>query len=159
MQNAICFCNNVSGLFHSIGIPCILSEWRLSLTVHQRVSRQFYSIMAINTHLFLLLIQSILKETYKNVKTVLNVLKYDQYNWEVIGDFKIITFLMGMQGGFTKYPCYLCPWYSRGTKTHYQKQVWSKREEFVDGENNVKNIPLINQKKFCCRPFTLNFVQ
>ena len=28
---------------------------------------------------------------------MLNVLKYDQYNWEVIGDFKMIAFLMGMQ--------------------------------------------------------------
>ena len=26
MQNAICFCNNVSGLFYSIGIPCISIE-------------------------------------------------------------------------------------------------------------------------------------
>ena len=41
-----------------------------------------------------------LKETYENVKTVLNVLKYDQYNWEVIGDFKTIASLMGMLGGF-----------------------------------------------------------
>ena len=39
-----------------------------------------------------------LKENYENVKTVLNVLKYDQYNWEVIGDLKMIAFLMGMQG-------------------------------------------------------------
>ena len=29
MQNAICFCNNVSELFYSIGIPCISCEWRL----------------------------------------------------------------------------------------------------------------------------------
>ena len=54
--------------------------------------------MATNTHLFLLLIQSILKETYKNIKTVLKVLTYDQYNWEVIGDFKMRAFLMEMLG-------------------------------------------------------------
>ena len=41
MQNAICFCNNVSGLFYSIGIPCILVNGVFLLTVHQRVSRQF----------------------------------------------------------------------------------------------------------------------
>ena len=50
----------------------------------------------------------LIKETYENVKPVLNALKYDQYNWEVIGDFKMIAFLMEMQGGFTKYPCKLC---------------------------------------------------
>ena len=65
MQNAICFSNNDSGHFYSTGIPCIPSEWRFLLTVHQRVSRQFYSRMATNTHLFLLLIQSILKKLTK----------------------------------------------------------------------------------------------
>ena len=35
------------------------------LTIHQRVSRQFYSIMATNIYVFLLLIQSILKKLTK----------------------------------------------------------------------------------------------
>ena len=83
---------------------------------------------------------------------MLNVLKYDQYNWEVIGDFKKIAFLMGMQGAFTKYLCYLCLWCSRDTKAQYQKQVRPKREEFVVGEKNVKNIPLINPKKVLLPP-------
>ena len=52
-----------------------------------------------------------------------------------------------MQGVFTKYPCYLCLWESRDTKAHYQKQVWPKCEEFVVGEKNVKNVPLIKPKK------------
>ena len=50
-------------------------------------------------------------------------MKYDQCNWEVIGDFKMIAFLMEMRGGLTKYPCYLCLWDSRDTKAHYQKQL------------------------------------
>ena len=57
-----------------------------------------------------------------------------------------------MQGGFTKYPRYFCFWNSRDTKAHYQKQVWPKREEFVVGEKNVKNIPLINPKKVLLPP-------
>ena len=107
--------------------------------------------MATNTHLALA--HSVhLKETYENVKTELNVLKYDQYNWEVNGDFKMMAFLMIMQGGFKKYPCYLCLWDSRDTKAHYQKQVWPTREEFVVGEKNVKNIRLINPKKVLLPP-------
>ena len=64
----------------------------------------------------------------------------------------MIAFLKGMQGGFTKYPCYLCLWDSRETKAHYQKHVWPKREEFVVREKNVKNIPLINPKKVLLLP-------
>ena len=152
MQNAICFCNNVSGLFYSIGIPCIPSEWRLFI---DSSSKSLKAVLLHNGNKYpsLPLAHSVhLKETYKNVKTVLNVLKYDQYNWEVIGDFKMIAFLMGMQGGFTKYLCYLCLWDSRDTKAHYQKQVWPKREEFVVGEKNIKNIPLINPKKVLLPP-------
>ena len=152
MQNAICFYNNVSGLFYSIGIPCIPSEWRLFI---DSSSKSLKAVLIHNGNKYpsLPLAHSVhLKETYENVKTVLNVLKYDQYNWEVIGNFKMIAFLMGMQGGFTKYLCYLCLRDSRDTKAHYQKQVWPKREEFVVGEKNVKNIPLINSKKVLLPP-------
>ena len=152
MQNAICFCNNVSGLFYSVGIPCIPSEWRLFI---DSLSKSLKAVLLHNgnKYPFLPLAHSVhLKETYEIVKTVLNVLNYDQYNWEVIGNLKMIAFLMGMQEGFTKYPCYLCLWDSRDTKAHYQKQVWPKREEFVVGEKNVKNIPLINPKKVLLPP-------
>ena len=102
MQDAICFCNNVSGLFYSIGIPCISREWRLFI---DSSSKSLKAVLLINGNKYpsLPLAHSVhLKETYKNVKTVLNVLKYDQYNWEVIDDFKMIAFLMGMQGGFSR---------------------------------------------------------
>ena len=64
----------------------------------------------------------------------------------------MMAFSMEMQGGFTKYPCYFCLWESRDTKAHYQKQVWPEHEELVVGEKNVKNIPLINQKKILLSP-------
>ena len=152
LQNAICFCNNVSGLFYSIGIPCIPSEWRLFI---DSSSKSLKAVLLHNGNKYpsLPLDYSVhLKETEENVKTVLNVLKYDQYNWEVIGDFKMIAFLMGMQRGFTKYPCYLSLWDSRDTKAHYRKQVWPEREEFVVAEKNVKNIPLINPKRVLLPP-------
>ena len=151
-QNAICFCNNVSELFYSIGIPCIPSEWRLFI---DSSLKSLKAVLLHNGNKYPTLPHAHLlhlKETYENVKTVLNVLKYDQYNCEVIGDFEMIAFLMGMQGDFTKYPCYLCLWDNRNTKDHYQKQVWPKREEFVVGVKNVKNIPLINQKKVLLPP-------
>ena len=87
MQNAICFCNDVSRLFYSIGIPCIPSEWRLFI---DSSSKSLKAVLIHNGNKYpsLPLAHSVhLKETYENVKTVLNVLKYDQHNWEVIGDF------------------------------------------------------------------------
>ena len=108
MQNAICFCNNVVGLFYSIKTPCIPNEWRLFIGSSSK-SCKAVLLHNGNKYRSLPFAHSVyLKETYENVKTVLNVLKYDQYNWEVIGEFKMIAFLMGMQEGFKKYLCYLC---------------------------------------------------
>ena len=38
-----------------------------------------------------------------SVTILLDAFKYAEYCWEVIGDFKIVAFLMGLQGGLTKY--------------------------------------------------------
>lgn len=39
-----------------------------------------------------------LSENYNSVKTFLDTLKYDEYGWQVIVYFKIVAFLMGLQG-------------------------------------------------------------
>lgn len=93
-----------------------------------------------------------LKENYDNVKKVLNALKYEQYGWEVIGDFKIVTFLMGLQGGYTKFPCFLCLWDSRNDSAHYSKREWPQRTEFTVGRNNVKWEPLVDPQKVLMPP-------
>lgn len=92
-----------------------------------------------------------LKE-YRNVKRLLNALKYEEYGWEVIGDFKMIAFLMSLQGRFTKFPCYLCLWDSRDTKTHYHERYWPKRTEFTMGKHNIKWEPLVDPRKVLMPP-------
>ncbi|QQP55830.1 Uncharacterized protein FKW44_000284 [Caligus rogercresseyi] len=42
----------------------------------------------------------------------------------------MLAFVMGLQGDFTKYPCYLCLWDSRDTVSHYLKRDWPQRTEF-----------------------------
>ncbi|KAL7868474.1 hypothetical protein SRHO_G00098580 [Serrasalmus rhombeus] len=88
-----------------------------------------------------------LKEEYTSVKMLLGALKYDEYGWEVIGDFKMVSFLMGLQDGFTKYPCFICLWDSRDTKAHYHRRDWPQRTEFTVGKNIVKWEPLVDPRK------------
>ena len=52
---------------------------------------------------------------------LLSALKYEDYGWEVTGVFKMVSFLMGPRGGFTKCPCFLCLWDSRDTSALSQK--------------------------------------
>lgn len=49
-----------------------------------------------------------LKEVYSSAKILPDILKYEEYDWGIIGDFNIIAFLMSVQSSFTQFSCYLC---------------------------------------------------
>ena len=80
-----------------------------------------------------------MKEKYENVKTLLNMIKYTSYNWELCGDFKISAFFLGQQGGYMKYSysCFLCLWNSRADDQHYSRKHWPLREELTPGAHNI----------------------
>ena len=94
-----------------------------------------------------------MKETYKNMKSILDKIKYAEYEWVICGDLKVLSILLGQQGGNTKYPCFLCLWWdSRAKQDHWIKREWLSREVFILGEKNIKNIPLVNKEKILLPP-------
>lgn len=114
-QDELCFCHNVTGVFEAIGITHNPKKWRLFI---DSSCRSLKAVLLHNGNMFppLPLAHSVyLKEEYRSIKILLGALKYEEYCWEVIRDFKMVAFLMGLQGSFTKYPCYLCLWDSRDT--------------------------------------------
>jgi hypothetical protein len=60
-----------------------------------------------------------LKETYENLQTVLEKIKYQEHEWSLCGDLKVSRILLGQQGGNTKFPCFLCEWDSRARDKHW----------------------------------------
>ena len=78
-----------------------------------------------------------MKEDYENVKQLLIKINYAQFKWYVCGNFKMLGFLLGLQGGYTKYSCCLCLWNSRADGEHYKKIHWPTREELTPGMYNV----------------------
>lgn len=93
-----------------------------------------------------------LKEDYSSVKLLLETFNYNKYGWEVIGEFKMVVFLMGLHGGFTKNPCFLCLWDSRNRAAHYQRKHWPPRTDTAVGAHNVKHEPLVNPQKILFPP-------
>ncbi|XP_062704623.1 uncharacterized protein LOC115265503 [Aedes albopictus] len=154
-EDGICFCRDIEGLFSEIGIPLIVRDWRLfidgsskSLKVvllHNRVKSEQYPSLPI-AHSILL------KESYATTKLLFNKIQYEKFGWEVIGDFKMIGFLIGLQGGYTKFPCFLCLWDSRDTENHYKIKNWEIRAQYKIGEKNVKNDPVVNMEKILMPP-------
>lgn len=90
-----------------------------------------------------------LKEKYEVVKYLLEKICYDQHEWLICVDLKMINFLLGQQSGFTKYPCFLCMWDSRDTAQHYTKKDWPVWEELVPCRaRNIINNPLVDKILF-----------
>ena len=144
--------HDIRGLFKAIGIPCNTFDWRLFI---DSSSRSLKAVLLHNTNKcpsipLALLVQ--MKENYENVKILHSVLKYVQYSWEVIGDFKIVAFLMELRGSFTKIPCYFCLWDSRNTSLHYKKGNWPPRSSYNIVAHNVKQTPLVEPKKVLLPP-------
>ena len=93
-----------------------------------------------------------MKEDYENVKQLLIKINHAQFKWYVCGDFKMLVFLLGLQGGYTKYSCFLCLWNSRVDGEHYEIIHWPTREELTPGIYNVMREPLKSPEKVLLPP-------
>lgn len=63
-----------------------------------------------------------------------------------------MTLILGLQGGYTKYPCFLCLWDSRADGQHYEQEEWPLRQNFRPGFHNVKYQPLVDPSKILLPP-------
>lgn len=148
----ICFCNDIAGLFEEIGQPYEPKEWRLFIdsskeslkAVLLHIGNKKPSIPighAVNT-----------KESYEAMVKLLHCIRYEQHKWKVCSDLKVVGMLCGMQGGYTKYCCFLCLWDSRDREQHYRKKQWPKRFIVRVGENNIKYVPLVKKEDIILPP-------
>jgi hypothetical protein len=81
------------------------------------------------------------KETFENMKNLLDKINYNKHCWNVCGDFKIIAILLGMQLGYTKYCYFICEWDSRAKDKHYSVKQWKIRHKLTPGDRNVVHDP------------------
>ena len=56
------------------------------------------------------------------MELLLSALNYLEYEWLICGDLKVDGLILRLQGGYTKYPCFLCLWDSRADDQHYVRQ-------------------------------------
>lgn len=99
-DNGLVHCNDINGLFAELNIAHDTKEWRLFI---DGSSQSLKAVLLHNGNLYRsipLAYSATLKEKYDNIKHIMSAIKYDEYQWEVIGDFKMISFLSGLQGRF-----------------------------------------------------------
>ncbi|XP_076056096.1 uncharacterized protein LOC143034074 [Oratosquilla oratoria] len=146
------YCHDVSGLVEHMGKEYHPEEWRLFI---DSSTRSLKAVLLFNGKQVasLPIAHSVtLKETYATMSLLLNNIQYQDHNWLLCGDLKVLTILLGMQGGHTKHPCFLCLWDSRADSVHYRQREWPQRTEFVPGRHNVKTLPLVPAEKVLLPP-------
>lgn len=152
-ENNLVFCNDVKGLLLAIGLPVYRPEdWRLFIDSSKR-SLKCVLLHNGNKYGSIPIAHSTtMKEEYDNIALVMEKIKYQDHEWRICVDLKMVNFLLGQQGGFTKFPCFLCYWDSRAKQYHWVRKEWPKRENMVVGEQNVIHAALVSQDKIILPP-------
>jgi len=75
-----------------------------------------------------------MKESYERMKLLLDKIKYDEFKWKLCGDLKVVSLLLGLQLGYTKYWCSFCELDRQDKKNHYVNKMLPKRASLTPGE-------------------------
>lgn len=152
-EEDLVYCLDVTGLLAKLGAPQYdPRDWRLFIDSSKRSLK---SVLIHNGNEFAsipLAHSTTLKEKYEAVKYVLDKIQYEQHQWLICVDLKMVNFLLGQQSGYTKYPCFICMWDSRDRAQHYVKKEWPAREQLVPGASNIINAPLVDREKILFPP-------
>lgn len=71
------------------------------------------------------------KETYENLKNLLQQIQYAEHSCKICADLKVVRMLLGMQASYTKFYCFICKWDSRSRGKHYTQKEWPKRTHYI----------------------------
>ena len=141
MERSLVAGTDIDGLMQTLNIYHIPLDWRLFIdslmlslktvllhndnTIHStRVGHSVHN-----------------KESYENMKILMEAINYDKFKWQICGDIKVIALLLGLQKGFTKFCCFIYEWDSRARSLHYT------RKSLEPGNMSVENQPLVESSK------------
>ena len=133
-------------LFTQFGIEYDKQEWRLFIDA-SKTSIKAVLLHNGNRYPSLPLAYSVtMRENYENMKEILQWIHYDENQWAICADFKVIAILTGLQLGYTKYCCFICLWDSRDRAHHYKRKDWPVRNVTIPGTSNIIHQPLVERQ-------------
>lgn len=149
-EGDLIYCCNINGLIEKFGIEYKSSEWRLFID-SSKTSLKIVLLHNGNQYSSIPIGHSVhMKEQYENLAIILAKIRYEDHQWLVCGDLKIISMILGQQGGFTKLPCYLCEFDSRDRANHWDT-IYPPRI-LQEGERNILHTALVNPQNILIPP-------
>lgn len=101
------FCSDVPGLLKAMGVQKYdPNEWRLFIDSSKRSLKCVLMHNGNKLGSIPIAHSSTVKEEYATVASVMDKIKYNEHKWLICVDLKMVNFLLGQQGGYTKYPCF-----------------------------------------------------
>lgn len=152
IEKKLVYCNDVNGLLKSFGLIHDSQQWRLFIDGSVKSLKvcllhngnQYPSVpLAYATKM---------KESYPNLVKILQKINYNEHQWQICADLKIVGLLMGLKSGFAKHQCFLCLWEGRQRHLHYTDFTWNSRLTVKLGEESIINMPLVNSSKIILPP-------
>lgn len=152
-DSGLVYCKDIAGLVTAMGVTHYdPKDWRLFMDSSKRSLKcvllhngNVYGAIPVGHSV-------VLKEQYEHVRTVLQLLNYNEHKWIICVDLKMVNFLLGQQGGYTKYPCFLCLWDSRCKEKHWEQRIWPERESLTVGQQNIIHESLVEREKIVFPP-------
>lgn len=80
-----------------------------------------------------------IKETYENIKNLLQKIQYAKHSWKICSDLKVVGMLLGMQA-------------ARARSKHYIQKEWPKRTDYVPNQKSVSNLRLVEPENIVLPP-------
>lgn len=152
MTDNLVYCNNVNSLMEELERKHEPHEWRLFIDA-LKASLKAVFLFNGNTYPSVPIGHAVnMKETYDNIKFLLTCINYEQHQWRICADLKVVAIIFGLQLGYTKYCCFLCEWDSRATKQHYEVKNWLTREKLESGVKNVLSESLVQSENIILSP-------
>ena len=97
-------CTNVKGLMDELKKGLYIPKQRRLFIDSSK--RSIKAVLLHNTNVYAsvpIAHSTVVQEQYGQMKQLLQKIKYADHGWDICGDLKIITILLGQQAGFTKY--------------------------------------------------------
>lgn len=146
------YCDDAEGLLEELELPSKPDCWRLFID-SSKISLKAVLLHNGNRHSSVPLAHAVnMKESQESMKLILGKIHYSKYNWNICADLKVVAMLTGLQGGYTKYCCFLCEWDSRAKDRHYRIKQWPQRKEGIPGQKNISHPALVDEHKIFLPP-------
>lgn len=135
-EKTYAYCNNPTMLMLAMfaNHPYNAEEWRLFIDSSKNSLKVILLHVSNKAPSIPLAYSTETKETHAVLGQIMLDINYEQHQWKICCDLKVVTMLCGLQSGRTKHMCFLCKWVStwkkgEGAELKYKEKRADLRNE------------------------------